>query len=46
MDGVTFQKRQEGLGSREWDPVFSKIKDIPSSLSRSREKGLSEDTNT
>lgn len=45
MDGVTFLRRQEGKGSREWDPFFSKIKTVCSGPSRWEEEGMSEDVN-
>lgn len=45
MDGVTFLRRQEGKGSREWDPFFRKIKNVCSGPSRWEEEGMSEDAN-
>lgn len=44
-DGVTFLRRQEEIGPREWGIVFHKIKDIPSNPSRREGKGVSEDAN-
>lgn len=45
MNGVTFLLRQEGKGSKERDPVFSKIKNAYSGPSRWEEEGMSEDAN-
>lgn len=45
INGVTFLKRQEEKGSREWDPVFSMIKNVCSGPSRWKEEGISEDAN-
>lgn len=45
MNGITFLTRQEGKGSREWDLVFSKIKNVCSGPSRWEEETVSEDTN-
>ena len=41
----TFLRRQEGKGSREWDPFFRKIKNVSSGPSRWEEEGMSEDAN-